>query len=114
MLRVTFIHPKACFPLPLVSDLYALGKGGLNPSLKLYTSMCFSRGPSPVLMRPELLPVIGWTEVAFEFLQDVANRLLRASAGTPSGLGIRWFMPEPRSQAGAETSLVFGGVFAGL
>ena len=39
MLRVTFIHPKA------LGNLYALRKGGLNPTLKLYIYMRFSRGP---------------------------------------------------------------------
>jgi hypothetical protein len=39
LLRVTFIHPKACFPLPLVSDLYALREGGLNLTLQQHIYM---------------------------------------------------------------------------
>ena len=54
MLRVTFIHPKARFPLPLVSGLYALGKGGLNLTLQQYIYTRFSRGLSPVLARLEV------------------------------------------------------------
>jgi hypothetical protein len=34
--------------------------------------------------------------------------------GTKRILGVGRFLPEPRSQAGAETSLVFGGVLTGL
>jgi len=71
LLRVTFIHPKACFPLPLVSGLYALGKGGLNLTLQQYIYTRFSRGLSPVLARLEVGVRVGREAQAREVIREL-------------------------------------------
>ena len=88
MLRVTFIHPKACFPLPLVSGLYALGKGGLNLILQQYIYTRFSRGLSPVLARLEVGVRVGREAQAREVIRELYVQTRRQGAGTLCMFGI--------------------------